>query len=287
MADFRLPGPLGGGIRLHIDGGTLARTASALPGVVGFDRPILDYVRREIHEGLRRAVDRGVHLGSQIAYNAAMRELEALRDDVNAKLRYLAGLPEDLKKQLCYELYAAGFSHYLPKKFLRRYIWGGGGKLTLTKQEMIDCNPLIDLRRAKGFNDLLAKALTQPGRPVTFELPVPAGALTNGTLGQFTTRTKGTLVATAAAEWQASGQMSFYDFWDFDAKDFSTGGRSPQGELKTRMGSLLPGQGFDIESESAPFEQGEKDKTVVWEGGTPTLVPDRIAGADQTLSKAD
>jgi hypothetical protein len=53
------------------------------------------------------------------------------------------------------------------------------------------------------------------------------------------------------------------------------------------MGSLLPGQGFDIESESAKFEQSEKDKTVAWEGGTPTLVPDRIAGADQTLSKAD
>jgi len=46
----------------------------ALPGPVGFDQPILDYVRREIGRG----VQRGLYRVSEIAYNAAMRELEAL-----------------------------------------------------------------------------------------------------------------------------------------------------------------------------------------------------------------
>lgn len=284
MAGFKIPGVLGNGITLHIDDGTLVRAASLPPGTVGLE----DYIRSWARRAIRRGMSDALHLVGEVAYVAALRELHALENDLEAKLRLLANLPVGLRERVAYEAFAAGFDHYLPKKFLRHYVWGKGASLKLTLQEMIDCNPLITLLRSRSFRDLLVQTTKQSGKTVPFELGVLAGALTNGTLGQFTARTKGVLVAGSDGTWQTSGTMSFYDEWDFDPKDFSTGGRSVQGEVKTRIANaLLPGQGFEILSEVTAFKQSQSDSTVVWTGGIPRAEPDRVAALDVELSKAD
>jgi hypothetical protein len=48
--------------------------------------------------------------------------------------------------------------------------------------------------------------------------------------------------------------MSFVDTWDFDPKDFETGGRSVMGEVKTRFAHYtLPGDAFKIRSVETAF----------------------------------
>ena len=103
--------------------------------------------------------------------------------------------------------------------------------------------------------------------------------MTNGTLGNFTVRVQGSLVALPNGGWSAKGTIEFYDLWNFDPKWFAKGSnRSLQGELKTITGHmLLPGRGFEIHSASVPFSQTDNDPTVVWAGGTPQGVPDRVS----------
>jgi hypothetical protein len=281
MAGLRIPGWVGGSFSVGIDSGTMARVLSLPPGPM---RGVDDWARDQ----LRRAAREGTRLAGQFAYDLIMREIEALQNDMEAKMRLIASLPADVRKRVAYETFAAGFSHYLPKKLLRQYVWGEGADYKLPLQEMIDCNPHINLQRSKAFRDLVDAASQQPGKPFPFELPILSGALTNGTLGQFTVKTKGVLVADASGGWQASGSMTFYDEWDFDPKDFTTGGRTLQGELKTRFANAwLPGRGFKIYSAATAFSQSQADTSAVWAGGPPKAEPDRIAALDVELSKPD
>jgi hypothetical protein len=284
MADFRYAGPMGLGPLPHVDSGTLARAASALPGHFGYDDPFIEWVRRE----LRRGLWHGVQWAEKRLVDAVVQELVNMREDLDAKLRYIAQLPESIRKEVAYEFFAWFFTHYLPRKFLRHYVWGHGADLSLTKQEMIDCNPYVNLQRSKGFQALLDQAEKTPNRPVPLDLRVPSATLTNGTLGQFTVFAKGTLVADGTGGWRASGSMSFYDEWDFDPKDFATGGRSTLGEIKTRVANVaLPGTGFKIRSELVPFAQDQNDMSVQWEGGQPKAELDRISALDAVLTSPE
>lgn len=284
MSDARLPGPLGALLTPQLDAGTLARVASPFPSVIGFEDPMVEWARRQV----RRGVKQGLDVIVDAAYDAAMAEIRRAKNDVEKVLRIIAALPDDLRRRVAYEVFAAFFSHYLPKKLIRHYVYANGRKMKLTQQEMIDCNPYISLLYSKPFVALIDQANKSPGMPVPFELPVKAGALTNGTLGQFTVKTKGALVADGKGGWMAAGTMTFFDVWDFDPKDWTTGGRSVQGELKTRVANvLLPGTGFDIDSVEASFSQNQDNETVTWAGGTPQGEPDRIAALDVELKKPD
>ena len=284
MSDARLPGPLGALLTPQLDFGTLARVASPLPGALGIEDPMVEWARRQV----RRGVKQGLDVIVDAAYDAAMAEIRRVRNDVEKVLAIIAALPDDLKRRVAYEVFAAFFSHYLPKKLIRHYVYANGRKMKLTEQEMIDCNPYISLLYSKAFVALIAQADRSPGMPVPFELPVKAGALTNGTLGQFTVKTKGALVADGKGGWMAAGTMTFFDVWDFDPKDWTTGGRSFQGEVKTRVANaLLPGTGFDIDSVETSFSQNQDNETVSWVGGTPQGEPDRIAALDVELKKPD
>lgn len=78
------------------------------------------------------------------------------------------------------------------------------------------------------------------------------------------------------------------DTWNFDPKDFDTGGCSLQGQLKTRFAhAVLQGKGFIIDSEVTTFAQTQADATVTWAGGAPQAEPDHIAALDIELSKVD
>ncbi|WP_374437805.1 hypothetical protein [Inhella sp.] len=289
MAGFRIPGPSGAGPLLAQAAGTWAGAISLpIPDPLEAAR---SWVRRELRQGLSNQLER---VGA-LAVQAAVEEIRALGDDIGQKLAWIAALPDGIRNQVAYEVFAAGFSHYLPKKLLRQYIWGRGAGLTLSLQEMMDCNPLINLQRSRAFMALLEGGQTKladddrlPQHQQDFELRVPAGALTNGTLGQFSVRAKGQLLLRRNGEWTAQGKMSFFDTWDFDPKDFTTGGRSLQGELKTRFAHYtLPGQAFDIDSEQTAFSQTQLDRTIQWQGGEPKSTPDRIAALDVALKEAD
>lgn len=194
----------------------------------------------------------------------------------------------DASNFAAYQFFAGFFTHPLPKSFIWHYIYGKGKARNLTVQEMKDCNAHVTLLRSAMFTRYLEAIAKKPGRYSDLKFNVPSGAFTNGTLGQFTTKVRGTLAYKALDDWTFTGDMSFYDEWDFDPKDFATGGRSFQGEIKTRFAHYtLPGQGFVITSDWAPFTQTAADETVVWAGGKPKAVLDRVAGADVAMCGAD
>ena len=191
------------------------------------------------------------------------------------------------------------FDHYLPRKFLNNYMDDSGAAITLSQQEMVDCNPIVNIRRSDGFANELAGLQTQvrgynaagtPAPAIKFiEVNGPGQAMTNGTLGNFTIRYKGLLTVTPAGEWVFTGTMEFYDIWDFDPKPFGSSGRSTAGELKTRLAAYgLPGMPFEIFSVPTPLVQTGSDKQAVWAGWTPVFAGDQAgrAGADVEVSGA-
>lgn len=284
MGDLRIPGPYIYLKASYSDVGLRAQVNLTIPGPIDIDLPDLSWVRREVKKGMNQSL----YFANEKFLALVMSELAILKNDIEAQLELIAMLPDSMRKRVAYELFSAAFDHYLPKKFIYHYIWGDGAPMHLTLQQMMDCNPYINLQSTKSFRDAQARAKLNEGRPTPIDLNIRSGALTNGTLGQFTTKIKAVLTATGDAAWKVNGTMHFYDEWDFDPKDFSTGGRSFQGEVKTRIANvLLPGKGFKITSETTEFSQSQADKTVIWKGGKPKGVPDRIAAMDFELSQAD
>ena len=194
MAGYRFPGALGNGLSTLIDAGTSVRAFSPLPGFYRSADHAKDWVWQQIRQGAATVI---LAVGT-LAYEAVMQELRALRGDVQAKIDYISRLPEELRDQVAYDFFAVFFDHYLPKKFLRNYIWGNGKAVKLTLQEMKDCNPFITLNQSKRFvnrvQKLRADAAYKSTRVVyPFTLKMVAGAGTNGTLGQFTVKLKGNI----------------------------------------------------------------------------------------------
>jgi len=245
-----------------VDGGTLCLTLSPTPIVVGI-----------------------VHATYVVGREAIAIEIARLRHNIDEALDYIDSLPDYARRSAAEQFFSSFFDHYLPKKFLHQYIYGHGHAIVLSEREMIDCNPYITVMNCHAFTETL-DALRSGPTPNAMSLSVtcPAGAFTNGTLGQFSVKLNGTLAYNGPTDWAFGGQMSFADTWDFDPKDFSTGGRSLQGEIKTRFANYtLPGDPFRITSVEVPFTQNATDPTVVWAGGTPTAAPDKIAKLDLEL----
>ena len=185
------------------------------------------------------------------------------------------------------------FDHYLPRKFLNNYMNDTGTPINLSLTEMIDVNPIVNIRQSRAFERELTALQSQVRASATAGKPAPAvkfievhgpgWALTNGTLGNFTIRYHGILTVETDGNWSFTGFMTFYDVWDFDPKPFGTSGRSFAGEVKTRVASVaLPGSSFEITSVPAVLTQSGVDRSATWAGGAPTHVPDRAgrAGAD-------
>lgn len=247
-----------------------------------------DELKRRVTDAVVSRAARIPGIIVEIAADEVARRLRALRSDVSGAMDYIAGLPEHMRKQAAYDFFASFFSHYLPRKFLRRYIFGPPSppSLILTKQEMVDCNPVIDVNACPAFLKTLQSFPRGKASGLSLSIRCPAAALTNGTLGQFTAKMAGALEYRAMDDWSFTGQMSFYDEWDFDPKDFKTGGRSFQGEIKTRFAHyLLPGSSFVIESEQVPFTQGSSDNSVQWTDKPPEFVPDNVAATDMRVKK--
>jgi hypothetical protein len=176
------------------------------------------------------------------------------------------------------------FDHYLPRKFLNNYMDDTGAAITMTQQEMIDCNPIVDLNRSPAFISEVTALKAKKGGSKAITVSGWGGALTNGTLGNFTINYNGTVNVTPSGDWTFTGKMNFYDYWDFDPKPFNSGSGRPVGaEVKVRVANtLLPGQPFDIKSVDVPVAQKSGDSAATWAGGTPHHVGDKAtrSGAD-------
>ena len=284
MGGFKIPGPMGAAFTLAIDSGTLVRGWSPLPAPLDFDNTIGKMVRQKLREGERVVLDVALRAARRIA----IEELNRLKNDLDRQLEYLSNLPAEIRNEVAYEFWASFFTDPLAKKMLHQYIFGGGTTLNLSEREMIDCNPYINLALAKGFQAALTEAAKTPGKATPITIKIPAIALTNGTLGNFTVNITGTLTVASGGSWQVNGMMNFYDIFDFDPKPFGKANRSTQGEIKTRVGHyLIPGTNYKVTSVDTKFTQTQADKMVVWAGGTPKFVPDRVSELDATLSQLD
>lgn len=177
------------------------------------------------------------------------------------------------------------FDHYIPRMFLNNYMDDTGATITLTSQQMEDCNPIVDVRRSQGIQQAIARLQAAGGGSQTFtDQRGWGGARTNGSLGNFTIFYTGTLTVDASGDWAFNGTMRFYDFWDFDPKPFGNSGRSTAGELKTRVAAYgLPGRPFEIQSVTVPVAQSSAMSRANWGSGTaPVSVGDHAvrSGAD-------
>lgn len=173
------------------------------------------------------------------------------------------------------------FSHYLPRKLINNYMDDTGAPITLTQREMVDSNPIVDLRRSPAFLAEVGRLRAAGGGTSTINVSGWGGALTNGTLGNFTINHSGQLTVTAAGDWTFSGVMDFYDFWDFDPKPFgSRSGRPVAAEIKVRVAAYgIPGRPFHVRSIQVPVTQTSADSRATWAGGSPTAVPEPSRGA--------
>jgi hypothetical protein len=178
------------------------------------------------------------------------------------------------------------FDHYIPRMFLNNYMDDTGDTITLTQQQMEDCNPIVSITRSEQIQADIARMRASGGGGITHYADQRGwgGAQTNGSLGNFTIYYSGTLQVDPDGEWAFNGTLRFYDYWDFDPKEFGESGRSIPGELKTRVAAYgLPGSPFRIESETVDVSQTSRMTRASWgSGAEPVHVPDNAgrSGSD-------
>lgn len=177
------------------------------------------------------------------------------------------------------------FDHYIPRMFLNNYMDDTGKLIVLTQQQMQDCNPVVDVRRSPAIMQKVSELRAKGGGTASVNRASGwGGAMTNGSLGNFTIYYSGKITVNADGTWSFSGIMVFYDFWDFDPKPFGSSGRSTAGEAKTRVGAyFIPGRPFYILSAAAPVAQTNAQSSAQWGGG---FVPVPV-GDKSTRSAAD
>jgi hypothetical protein len=190
------------------------------------------------------------------------------------------------------EVLKADFPMQVSKNLVAHYMRGGGKLYTLSKDEMKQCNALIDFgntKRALKFLKMvdtmgreIAADSSHPGRTIetdySFDLVAPCN--TSGALGDFTVNAWGKLKVWnpdpdgTNADWSFDGQMWWYDLWDFDNRPASAKGepgRTGKGSFRTWVGSMLAGQPFEIKSETVKVSQARADAKgdahyAKWEG---------------------
>jgi hypothetical protein len=182
-------------------------------------------------------------------------------------------------------LYVSLVAHPIAKQLLGHYIDGTGAPFSLTPQQMIDIEPIVDVRGAEGFEALVMRLRAQTAETQQpAQAPIPfakawGGACTSATLGNFTAEFRGGVTVWPSGVWSFTGAISFYDFWDFDGRDDSS--RTWLAELKTRLGgAVLPGAPFHIFSPPVPATQTAFDRHLQWAGGFEAMSGPDISRGD-------
>jgi hypothetical protein len=181
-------------------------------------------------------------------------------------------------------LYVGMVSHPIAKLLLGHYIDGTGAPFSLTPQQMIDIEPIVDVRGGDGFEALVMRLRQQTAETQQpAQAPIPfmkawGGACTSATLGNFTVEYRGGVTVWPSGVWQFTGAVSFYDFWDFDARDDNS--RTFVAELKTRLGAALPGAPFHVFSPPMAATQTTYDRYLKWAGGFEAMSGPDISRGD-------
>jgi hypothetical protein len=182
-------------------------------------------------------------------------------------------------------LYVSLVSHPVAKQLLGHYIDGTGEAFHLTPQQMVDIEPIVDVRGAEGFEALVLRLCAQSAetqQPAHAPIPFAkawGGACTSATLGNFTVEFRGGVSVWPSGVWRFTGAMSFYDFWDFDGRNDDS--RTLLAELKTRLGgAVLPGTPFHIFSPPVAATQTAFDRHLQWAGGFEAMSGPDISRGD-------
>jgi hypothetical protein len=169
-------------------------------------------------------------------------------------------------KRTIVDAYKEQWVHYLARRFIEHYAYGEGKALRLSKQEALATNPFIDLGRDKNFIAQVDKLRAAGGGTVKFSGKVFGGSGTSGTLGQFTANVDGSIAVDQDGNWAFVGSVDFYDKYDFDPGNNPD--RSELGTLFTLIGTVLPGTGFEITSDSMLMTQTSSQNYAQFEGPT-------------------
>ena len=106
-----------------------------------------------------------------------------------------------------------GNNSNLAKKLLKHFMDASGETLILTKDEMSDVQPHLDIREGTGWSEYIQQL--HRGGPVKVKnMWIKGSALEPGTLGQFYGIVDGTFCGDSV-HWLFFGKVRYLDYWDF------------------------------------------------------------------------
>jgi hypothetical protein len=144
----------------------------------------------------------------------------------------------------------------------------------------------VEHRRSTAFMAQVARLQAAGGGNEAVHCNGWGGALTNGTLGNFTIHWNGNVEVRRDGTWTFTGNVDFYDFWDFDPKG-SGSGRPWPAEVKVRAANaFLPGKPFDIYSVKVPASQTSDKPAATWPSSV-TPVGDQAGRTGADIAAGD
>jgi len=172
-----------------------------------------------------------------------------------------------------------GHDDPLAFKLKQNYMEATELRVTLTADEMVAVNPLVDVTarfrdengdyQSTEFHAAVDRLRSEGGGSADIEFSAPALAGTAGTLGQFTIRSRGTVTVAEDGRWDFEGSMHFRDRYDFNLDTPRTAGAQAQ----TVVGNAMPGRGFEIDSVEVEVHQSQADESADWGAPERELVP--------------
>ena len=170
----------------------------------------------------------------------------------------------------------------IAKKLRAHFMEASGETLVLTKDEMRDVQPELDMRMADRYGDIMMK-LHSGQTPLKMKnVWIKGAAREKGTLGQFYGVIDGTFCGDGS-RWTFTGKVHFVDYWDF-ASGAPEGSPAPPipnpgwGNDRTSGGQWkadianenMPGKGFNVKSKKVGVTASHQDPILIF-NGAPTL----------------
>jgi hypothetical protein len=190
-----------------------------------------------------------------------------------------------LSKEIAYLVALRNVRGDFAKSLLKHYLWGQGKQFLLTSDDVVTkLKPEISLTQsqqfvkevvmARGTDLLLGKKYSLS----TFDKNNPSGGL-----GRYNIHVVVDVTCHTKKSWQVVGTATVDDIWDFDWTvnnlinewDFKIKsnivfqnkfpflnlyGR----EIRTALGSLLPGKSFHVTSENVPIKQSDNNAAIIF-----------------------
>ena len=148
------------------------------------------------------------------------------------------------------------------QRLLHNYVWGNGTDFNLTKTQVRNyLRPLISLDDNSQFASeiVLGEEFSGDYTVVTADYQNPRGGL--GAQYEIRTSVEVTCITDDLSRsfWRAEGTATVFDLWDFNVNwGGLISGNTPRGrggEWRTILGSLIPGDEFEIRSDEVEISQ--------------------------------